>query len=152
MNYTENYHLPQWDETDRIMRTDFNKMCADIEGGMSGNAQAAARAQATADSAKAAASAAYSPDLKPYVVGSFIGGKSEKTFDIGFRPSFLIISGGVCHSSSSACSAEYIAITGGNTQSKAVSFTDTGFIVHYMTDARYPDLSNGHNYDYIAFR
>ena len=34
MNYTENYHLPQWDETDRIMRADFNQMCGDIEGGL----------------------------------------------------------------------------------------------------------------------
>ncbi len=34
MNYTENYHLPQWEETDRIMRTDFNQMCADIESGL----------------------------------------------------------------------------------------------------------------------
>ena len=25
MNYTERYHLPQWEETDRIMRTDFNQ-------------------------------------------------------------------------------------------------------------------------------
>ncbi|MDE7219353.1 MAG: hypothetical protein K2O45_07010 [Oscillospiraceae bacterium] len=41
MNYTANYHLPQWDETDRIMRTDFNRMCADMEAGMTLNAQAA---------------------------------------------------------------------------------------------------------------
>lgn len=41
MNYTENYHLPQWEETDRVMRTDFNQMCADIESGLLGNAQAA---------------------------------------------------------------------------------------------------------------
>ena len=34
MNYTENYHLPQWDEHDRIMRSDFNRMCADIETGL----------------------------------------------------------------------------------------------------------------------
>ena len=33
MNYTENFHLPQWDETDRIMRTDFNQMCANMEIG-----------------------------------------------------------------------------------------------------------------------
>ena len=34
MNYTENFHLPQWDEHDRIMRSDFNQMCADIESGL----------------------------------------------------------------------------------------------------------------------
>lgn len=41
MNYTENYHLPQWVKSDRIMMEDFNRMCADIESGLTGNAQAA---------------------------------------------------------------------------------------------------------------
>lgn len=40
MNYTENYHLPQWDEADRIMRKDFNQMCVDLEAGLNGGAQA----------------------------------------------------------------------------------------------------------------
>lgn len=40
MEYTKNYHLPQWEETDRIMRVDFNQMCADIEEGMSENREA----------------------------------------------------------------------------------------------------------------
>ena len=34
MNYTEKYHLPQWEETDRIMRTDFNEAMANIENGI----------------------------------------------------------------------------------------------------------------------
>lgn len=38
MNYTGKYHLPQWEETDRIMRTDFNNAMAAIETGMAGNA------------------------------------------------------------------------------------------------------------------
>ena len=42
MNYTENYHLPQWDETDRIMRADFNRMCADMEAGLPKTARDAA--------------------------------------------------------------------------------------------------------------
>ena len=48
MNYTENYHLPQWVKSDRIMMEDFNQMCADIDGELSSlsdnlakNAQAA---------------------------------------------------------------------------------------------------------------
>ena len=44
MNYTAKYHLPQWEETDRIMRTDFNQMCADMEAGLN---------------------ACYSPDKRP---------------------------------------------------------------------------------------
>ena len=73
MNYTEKYHLPQWEESDRIMRTDFNQMCRDIETGLDKSMDAAAvaaaggaaaseeakKAQATADQAiKDAASAA----------------------------------------------------------------------------------------------
>ena len=34
MNYTTNYHLPQWVETDRIQMEDFNQMCSDIDEGI----------------------------------------------------------------------------------------------------------------------
>ena len=46
MNYTAKYHLPQWDETDRIMRADFNQMCADIESGLLKTARDAAERKA----------------------------------------------------------------------------------------------------------
>ena len=59
MNYTENYHLPQWEETDRIMRTDFNQMCADIESGIA--------------EAKKKADEAYSTDYPPLVIGTYAG-------------------------------------------------------------------------------
>ena len=144
MNYTENYHLPQWEETDRIMRTDFNQMCADMEAGLTANREAADAgiAEAKTEAAKL-----------PYVVGSYTGTNYEMTFDIGFRPSFLIISGPLCHNSSSSCMGQYNIITAGNTQSKAVTFTDTGFILHDMKEVYYPNLINWkQNYDYIAFR
>ena len=35
MNYTKNYHLPQWIKSDRIMMDDFNEMCRNIENGLS---------------------------------------------------------------------------------------------------------------------
>ena len=44
MNYTENYHLPQWVKDDRIMMEDFNRMCENVEAGLMGNAQMAADA------------------------------------------------------------------------------------------------------------
>ena len=34
MNYTENYQLPQWVETDRIMMEDFNEAMAKVESGI----------------------------------------------------------------------------------------------------------------------
>ena len=120
MNYTEKYHLPQWDETDRIMRADFNRMCADMEAGLLKTAQdaaagiagtaadagtaaaeaaaAAAAAQATADqavsaaaAAQATANAAYCPTNLPYVVGTYTGNNAEQTISVGFRPTLLLI-------------------------------------------------------------
>ena len=35
MNYTTNYHLPQWVESDRILMEDFNQAMADIDEGLS---------------------------------------------------------------------------------------------------------------------
>ena len=60
MNYTEKYHLPQWVKEDRIMMEDFNRMCSDMEAGLSKTAQdaAAATAQAAANAAAATAQAA----------------------------------------------------------------------------------------------
>ena len=60
MNYTKNYHLPQWVKEDRIMMDDFNRMCADMEAGLTQNAAsaAAADAKAAAASTKAATEAA----------------------------------------------------------------------------------------------
>lgn len=44
MERTANYNLPQWAEDDRILRTDFNKMCADIDAAIAGAAQGGAGA------------------------------------------------------------------------------------------------------------
>lgn len=49
MNYTENFHLPQWAKSDRIMMEDFNQMCKDMEDGMTGNAQKAQNASQSSD-------------------------------------------------------------------------------------------------------
>ena len=53
MNYTKNYHLPQWAETDRIMMEDFNWAFSDIDEGFK-------TAQATAEMA-------YISTNQPYV-------------------------------------------------------------------------------------
>ena len=38
MNYTANYHLPQWVETDRILMDDFNDMASAIDAALKTNA------------------------------------------------------------------------------------------------------------------
>lgn len=54
MEYTKNYHLPQWSEEDRIMMTDFNAMCAWIEAGLTENSEALTSGLAENDEALAA--------------------------------------------------------------------------------------------------
>ena len=151
-NKSQNLKLHLWEPEDNFLRTEFNENFAAIDAAVKADRTAITKAQSTADTALSKANAAYAPDQKPYVVGSYTGESADMTFNIGFRPSFLIISGAVCHSATNSCSAQYVIITRGNTQSKAVTFTNTGFIIHDMTDARYPDLTNPHNYDYIVFR
>ena len=51
MNYTDKYHLPQWEETDRIMRTDFNDAMARIEVGLSDTVERDAEIEAKAEAA-----------------------------------------------------------------------------------------------------
>ena len=36
MNYTANYHLPQWVETDRILMEDFNDMASTLDAALDG--------------------------------------------------------------------------------------------------------------------
>ena len=38
MKYTENYHLPEWEPTDRVLRTDFNDAMSDIDDALKANA------------------------------------------------------------------------------------------------------------------
>ena len=181
MNYTEKYHLPQWDETDRIMRTDFNQMCADMEVGLEKTAKdaaaanaktvadaaaanaktaadaasAAQAAQSAADAAQATADAAYCPTYKPYVVGSYVGTAADMTIDLGFKPSFVIVSG---QDSSTDPGAGFsrVALAGAATLQGYVRFTSTGFVIHHHTNTNtttYPQLTQQNkSYVYIAFR
>lgn len=171
MNYTENHHLPQWEETDRIMRKDFNQMCADMEAGLDENAAAAAAAQAAADNAQASAgnaqtaadnaqatadnamekaNNAYAPDQKPYVVGSYIGAGYSIDVYIGFRPSFLIISGQTVETTS----PPVFLATGdvGEVSKGQIVFFDT-FMTVYPVEGFYPQINLPNRvYYFIAFR
>ena len=153
MNYTENYHLPQWVETDRVQMEGFNQMCADIDQGIK-------IAQETANTAENKANAvqdAYKPDNKPYVTGTYTGTGEDVTITLGFRPSFLIISamGQTTLGNSITAWDRHYGITGGNALSLRLEFTDTGFIAHRRSAEHYyyPDFSSEERvYDYIAFR
>ena len=137
MNYTTNYHLPQWDETDRIMRTDFNQMCADMEAGLNANASAAEKAAEL-----------------PYVVGSYTGNNALlRDFNLGFRPRFVLICGTGQRSAGQVNSVGIVAV-GPISDFGRIHLTDTGFQLD-SNDNGFPNPkvnSAAYDYDYIAFR
>ena len=160
MNYTNNYNLPQWVETDRIMMEDFNQMCSDIDEGIKTAQDTADTAESKADAAQTTANSvadAYTPDNQPYVTGSYTGTGAELTITLGFRPKFLIVSG--MQSTAAGNSTDEwdrsFALCDGTILSKRLAFTDTGFIARaqgYPYDY-YPHFTeSGRVYSYIAFR
>ena len=168
MNYTKNYRLPQWVKEDRIMMDDFNAMNSSIESGLTrtdakadsavqtaNTASAkAGTAQQTADAAKRTADAAFSPNKMPYRVGSYVGDGSPRNITLGFRPSFLIISGSTedMTGNNPTYFTRHACVTGGNVTRSRISFTDSGFFLTSSTGS-YPELNSaGRTYDYIAFK
>ena len=171
MEYTTNYHLPQWVESDRIMMEDFNDAMSGIDGGINEAKEAADAAQDTADAAQTAAAtaqsaasaaqttanAAYSPSNKPYVTGSYVGTGSSVTITLGFKPSFLIISGMISSTLYADVEdwANFFALCNGTVLSKRVVFTATGFTAKAQGPGAdyYPDLTDeGRTYCYIEYR
>ena len=135
MNYTEKYHLPQWEESDRVMRADFNQMCADIEAGLERNAQAAAQAQSTAEE-------------KTFAFGTYRGNGISQNVDVGFRPSFVMI-----EMTSSSSSKDSVCSFHFTNASYKVSLQDTGFSVSVDDGNEFPTVNRtGIWYRYIAFR
>ena len=154
MNYTTNYHLPQWVEEDRIMMGDFNEAMAGIDGGIAAAKTAADTAKTTADAAQATADAAYSPNNMPYAIGTYIGNNSTKTIELGFRPRFLIISGDEGSTSMVGHYQEYgehVGFMSTDFIYDTVTLTDTGFKV-VSNSSSYPRLNEHKTYIYIAFQ
>ena len=160
MNYTTNYHLPQWAETDRIQMEDFNQMCSDIDQGIKTAQDTADTAESKADAAQSSANAvadAYTPGNQPYVVGSYTGTGADMTITLGFRPKFLILSGMESSSATNSTLAwdRYFGLCDGSIMPLRVTFTDTGFTVFARGNSyqNYPDFTDsGRTYCYLAFR
>ena len=164
MNHTKNYGLPQWELNDLIRMEDFNSAMSNIENGLNSNKSAAEAgdaelqrqvnaANAKAEAAQSAAGGAYSPAFKPYAVGSYVGNGQERRVELGFRPSFVIISGMEHHIGNTPTAfTNYVVMTGGHVMSNEIWFTDTGFTVN-GSSGWVPQLSvSGRTYDYIAFK
>lgn len=155
MNYTTNYHLPQWVESDRILMEDFNDAMETLDEGIAAAQAAADSAQSAAETAQSTANAAYSPSNKPYVIGTYTGTGNSIAVTLGFRPSLVIISSAVSTGLSSRADLfAYSAITSGGNVTDCITLTDTGFTVTPLADPnQYPKLTyHNRHYEYIAFR
>ena len=133
MNYTEKYHLPQWEESDRVMRADFNQMCAVIDEGL-------ARAQSVADSANTA-----------YATGTYTGNGKTVRVDLDFRPSVVLV--GEMHGSTSYSEnfLSHMTIYTGDVAGP-VFIDDNGFTVE-KGHHDYPYVNRDRqSYCYIALR
>ena len=158
MNYTTNYHLPQWVESDRILMEDFNDAMAGIDQGLQGAQTAADTAESKANAAQAAASAAqgtannaFCPDNMPYVIGTYTGGNGAPKFSLGFRPAAVLVY--ECYTGTSAedAAGSFSLHTGDGTSYKLL-IRDDGFQVWY-NEGGYPYTNrSGGSYIYIAFR
>ncbi len=148
MTKTTNYQLPQWEMEDPVRREDFNGAMANIDAGITA-------AREVADSAQALADAAYSPNNKPYVAGTYTGNHGTQQIELGFRPSFILISGDEGAASLTThyqYLGYYLGVISNELTYDTVTITDTGFTVVHNSDS-YPRL-NVHlqKYIYVAFR
>ena len=169
MDYTTNYHLPQWVESDRIMMEDFNEAMAGIDTGIKnaqdtadGGAAAAGAAQTTAnraeskaDAAQASADAAgnaaadlaaiaYTTENKPFVAGSYTGNGSStyRTINLGFRPRAVII----------ALNEYSAAAVFPNLTSPIAAVSASGFSVTNAAGYSYNTNKNNTAYAYLALK
>lgn len=145
MNYTQNYHLPQWEESDRIMRSDFNQTMTNIENGISEARTKAENAQSTANTAVEILST-----HEHYLIGRYAGAIGAQTISIGFRPKALLIERPYFSSAPDKYRNTCCLFLEGT--SEAVTFCDEGFSVR-IGDEYYPQVNLHHsNYIFIAFR
>ena len=156
MNYTTNYHLPQWVKTDRIMMDDFNDAMAAMEDGMTRSEGKADTAISTANAAhtlaQQTAGAAYTPSNKPYAVGLYQGlGTESQDIVVGFKPSIVIL---FAQQQGGDYFAFRIVAAGRQIGSGRVTMIENGFrLAPQELDPRFPMVNNkGEFYEYIAFR
>ena len=135
-NYTQHYHLPQWAADDHVLRDEFNQAWADVDAGLG---------------------SAYRPGNLPYVIGSYTGNgaaqyDSGQLIELGFRPSFVIITRGWVGNSGPGGNFLAIGQSRGDTQNRVYELSDSGFIVKNYTGGALMLNETGKIYDFIAFR
>lgn len=144
MKRTSNYSLPQWENNDTLMMSDFNTAMSTIDSSMRTN--------------KTTAEAAFSPTKMPFAIGSYTGTGGNLQIAVGFKPSAVVIFGVRQTSSEEDYKKElnYFAIANGTlANSSRIKILDSGFVMYpdEYNGYSYPKLnSQGRYYIYMAFR
>ena len=126
MNYTTNYHLPQWVEEDRIMMTDFNEAMESIEEGLT------------------TTQTSFSPANLPWVLGS--AAVSENLLDtviytFDFTPSVVI----------AWASSYYLGATDGSTTISLRGSASNGGLVYLELSGPQLKLTHFNNGPYKVY-
>lgn len=173
MKKTPNFHLSQWDNTDRIMMNDFNEDNAKVEAALSAlqsnkadqsgltaaNAALAALQSSKADAAPVDAALAAletKVDTKAQaVLGSYTGsGAASRTISLGFQPKAVLLlsyDGAVANGSQTYGGLALPGVSVGTASNgTALSITSSGFNIYYQ-DRAATNVS-GYVYRYIAIR
>ena len=159
MKRTANYALPDWEKSDFIKMDDFNDLTRKLDAALKAGADAQTALQEAVNAVKSTAEGAYSPANKPYVQGTYTGNGSSQTIDLGFKPSYLIISAGMDVGAYTASHGSWAGTEAqlGAVMQKVLQFTSTGFKVtnSVYNNADYPALwinSKNSVYSYIALK
>ena len=157
-NKSQNLKLHLWEPEDNFLRTEFNENFAAIDAALKAEeiarAAGVSNALTTAQRAQTTANAAL---VRPYVTGSYTGTGADMTIVLGFRPSFLFISG-MQENDRGDTPSEYVRyniMSGGHMVTRRVTFTDTGFTLFasFPGNYQFPQVTaEDRIYDYIAFR
>ena len=129
-NYTEYYHLHQWEPEDSFLRTDFNEDFRRI-------AAALQEKLGQADRAELAAAAAEKAKLS---CGAFLGNGTSQSIPLGFRPSAVLLPG-----------RSGLLLASRQTAAGAIEIIQQGFRVVHEDGAIDRINESGKTYPYLAF-
>ena len=113
MNYTANYQLPQWVDSDRILRTDFNSAYQKLDAALKTNADGLA-AETAARAAGDAAKGNCQLYLTSYVGTGGAGAGNPCTLTFPGEVHLVLISGGTENSWGAMAQKNGILIRGGH--------------------------------------
>ena len=152
MNRTTNYKLCQWEETDRVQRTDFNEDNVKIDNAIKAEADARTAAVAAERSARETAVRTLNTAIAGGVklkAGAYTGtGADEWTIHAGFPAKALIIQANDVIAFMTYGASKGHVIKNGTTFSFKTTWTETGVVLK-RTDGSYNHLNgSAHVYQY----